>query len=113
VDLVVVHHFNPSVVLWNESPRRGCWLALDLAGNPGNRDAIGALVRIDAGGRTMVRAVDGGGSYLSSSSRLVHAGLGSVDRFDRVTVRWASGSVETREGLAVDSVVRLREKGRP
>ncbi len=44
LDLVIVHHHKPSVVLWNESPRKGSFLQLKLRGNPPNRDAIGARV---------------------------------------------------------------------
>jgi hypothetical protein len=109
LDLVVVHHAKNSVVLWNESPRRGRWLALDLTGSRGNRDAIGAMIELDAGGRRLVRAIDGGGSYLSSSSRLVHFGLGPTARVDRATVRWPSGRSETRADLPVDGVVHWIE----
>ena len=42
LDFVVVHHHKPSVVLWNESPRRGNYLIARLRGSGANRDAIGA-----------------------------------------------------------------------
>ena len=32
LDLVVVHHHAPSVILWNETPRRGNWLEVRLRG---------------------------------------------------------------------------------
>jgi hypothetical protein len=109
LDVVITHLDAPAVVLWNESPRRGHWLMLDLQGAGGNRDAIGATVRVEAGGKTFVSGVDGGGGYLSVNDRRLFFGLGEAERIDRVEVRWPSGRVETREDVPVDRVVRWRE----
>lgn len=113
VDLVAVHHYKPSIVLWNESPRRGHWLALDLVASAGNLDAVGTLIRIEAGGLHHVRAIDGGGSYLSSNSPRVHVGLGNADIVVKVTVTWPSGAVESRSNLPVDTTVRWSEGDPP
>src|SRR5581483_2175985 len=74
LDLVVVHHGAPSVVLWNESPRRGHFLTIKL--DSVDRSTVGARLTARAGGRTLIRAVDGGGNYISSNDRSVHFGLG-------------------------------------
>ncbi len=109
LDLVVVHHDAPSVVLWNETRRRGNWLAVRLRGRAPNRDAVGALLTLQAGPRIQVRTVDGGGSYLSASERRVHFGLGETTRVDRLEVRWPSGRVEVRRGLPVNRTVEWVE----
>ncbi len=109
LDIVVTHHGAPAVVLWNESPRRGHALRLDLKGAGANLDAIGAVVTATAGGRTFVGGIDGGGSYLSASSRRVHLGLGAATLADRVEVRWPSGRVEARTDVPADRVVRWAE----
>src|SRR5262249_23635262 len=64
------------------------WLRLELVGDGknSNRNAIGARVEIESGGRRQVRFINGGGSYLSASDRRLLVGLGSCDRADRVTV---------------------------
>ena len=49
LDLVVVHHHAPSVVLWNESPRRGNYLIVKLQGRGANRDAIGTRLIAQVG----------------------------------------------------------------
>jgi hypothetical protein len=113
LDAVVVHHHAPSVILWNESPRRGHWLILDLKGSGANPDAVGAVVTVEAGDRRLARGIDGGGSYLSASDRRVHVGLGPAERADRVAVRWPSGSIEARAPLAADRVVRWAEGAPP
>jgi hypothetical protein len=111
LDLVVVHQTAPSVVLWNESPRRGNSLRLDLRGTGPNREAIGARVTARIGGRTLIRTIDGGGSYISASDRRVHLGLGRAEVIDRLEVRWPSGKVEARTGVRVSghSVLTWRQ----
>ena len=71
----------------------GC--SIEPRGRPPNRDAVG--VRLTADGRrpTIVRTIDGGGSYLSARTR-VHFGLGDAqDRIDRAGDPLALG---TRRG---------------
>lgn len=109
LDLVVVHHDSPSVVLWNETHRRGNWLAVRLRGRAPNRDAVGTLLTLQAGPVIQVRTVDGGGSYLSASERRVHFGVGETTRVDRLEVRWPSGRVEVRRGLPVNGTVEWVE----
>ena len=109
LDIVVVHHHAPSVVLWNETRDPGHRLTLRLRGAGGNRDAIGALVTAHIAGRTHVRTIDGGGGYLSSHGPVVHFGLGPARRADRVEVRWPSGRVESRADLPADAVVHWDE----
>jgi len=109
LDLVVVHHHGPSVVLWNESPRRGRSLIVDLHGKGMNRDAIGAKLIATAAGRSMVRTLDGGGSYISASDPRLHFGLGPAKRVDQLEVHWPSGHTETWRDLEADQVLQVRE----
>jgi hypothetical protein len=112
IDLVVVRHHAPSVVLWNETPSTGASLTVNLVGEGGNRDAIGARLEAIVGRKTLVRTVDGGGGYLSSDGRRIHIGLGRASRADRLTVRWPSGRIETREGIPAGSALDWREGSR-
>jgi hypothetical protein len=109
LDLVVVDHHAPSVVLWNESDRRGNALTIKLQGRGANRDAIGARLIAHLGQRTLLRTIDGGGSYVSSSDPRVHFGLGQATSVDKIEIRWPSGKVETRSDLPVNSVVEWME----
>ena len=109
LDVVITHHKAPSVILWNDSPRTGHWVRLDLRGLTPNRDAIGAEIRVEAGGRRIVRSIDSGGSYLSVSDRRIQFGLGPVDHIERVTVRWPSGHEMTRTDIPLDAVTHWDE----
>jgi hypothetical protein len=109
LDLVVVHHHKPSVVLWNESPRRGAWLVVELHGAGMNRDAIGAKITATVGGRAIVRTLDGGGSYISANDACVHFGLGPANHVDQLEVRWPSGRIQSWREVAVNRRLRLND----
>ena len=70
-----------------------------------HRDAIGAVVRVVAGGRTLVRTITRASSYLSSSEPVARFGLGVVDQVDRIAVAWPDGTQETFRTKAVDRVL--------
>jgi hypothetical protein len=112
LDLVVVHHHAPSVILWNESERRGHWLIVKPRGRRPNRDAVGARLTAHVGSTIIVRTVDGGGSYISANGPRVHFGLGEAARVERLEIRWPSGFVECWDDLPVDRVLECPESER-
>jgi hypothetical protein len=100
-DVLVVNMNDRPTLLRNDTVG-GHALTLTLVGTKSNRDAIGAKVTIQAGGRRQRAEVRGDGSYLSHSDVRVHFGLGTAVRVDRVEIRWPSGLVETASNLAAD-----------
>ncbi|HMD40123.1 MAG TPA: ASPIC/UnbV domain-containing protein, partial [Candidatus Acidoferrum sp.] len=70
-----------------------------LTGTKSNRDAIGAMVRVEHESSTQERLVKGGSSYLSQSELPVTFGLGKRDKIDRVTIEWPSGKTEEYKNL--------------
>jgi enediyne biosynthesis protein E4 len=108
IDLVVSHLNEPVALLRNTAePARG-WVGVSLEGKA-PRDPAGVRLTFTQGGTTQVRAVNGGGSYLSSSDpRVVFAaGPGAY----RLTVRWPSGREQTWDDAALgrDHYAVLRE----
>jgi hypothetical protein len=110
LDLVVVHHHAPSVILWNETSLRGHWLMVKLRGRGPNRDAVGARLIAQVGTSTLVRTIIGGGSYISAGDPRIHFGLGDASRVDRLEVRWPSGRVEARTDLPASHVIDWAEE---
>jgi hypothetical protein len=102
VDVLVINMNDRPTLLRNDTPRGHHWITIRLTGTRSNRDAIGARVRIEAGGRSQVAEVRGDGSYLSHNDTRAHFGLGSAARVNVVEIRWPSGLVETVRGLAAD-----------
>jgi len=109
VDVVISTVNGRAVLLRNESPPSNHWLTVKLVGRRGNRDAIGARVKVRAGVRTLTREVHGGGSYLSQSDLRVHFGLGSVAPVPSLEVRWPGGAVERFSEVAADQILTIEE----
>jgi hypothetical protein len=108
-DLVLTTNGGPAALLRLAGRPRGHWVRLRLEGRASNRSAIGAAVRLRAGGRVQSRLVRSGSSYLSQSSLPVTFGLGPLDRVEEVEVRWPNGPVESFGPVPVDREVRLLE----
>ena len=109
VDALVVDSEGTPLLLHNESAPVGHWLTLKLVGTKSNRDGIGALLTITAGGLTQTRLCHTDGSYLSASDVRVHVGLGKAKRVETVVVQWPSGHRDTWRDLSVDKQMNLRE----
>ncbi len=124
-DLAFSNNMGPAALLRNRTETKNAWLRLELiggaepgraSGEPGrvsagrsNRNAIGARVEIEAGGKRQVRWIIGGGSYLSASERRMLVGLGASERADRVTVFWPSGRKQEFANLSARRWWRLYE----
>lgn len=78
--------------LWrNEGGSGARWIGLRLRGTKSNRDGIGALVRVTAGGTTQSAYRHSGGSFLSDHDPRLVFGLGGAARADKIAVEWPSG----------------------
>ena len=84
-------------------------MALRLTGTKSNRDAVGALVTIRAGGRTLVRPVESASGYLAQSSRTLLFGLGSATAVDSCEIRWPGGLVQRLDALRLGAVNAVTE----
>ncbi len=109
-DIVFSNLNEPVVVLHNVLENGNHWLGVQLVGKP-NRDAVGAEVTLEVGGRKLLRQVKGGGSYLSAGDRRILFGLGKDTKPEKLTVKWPSGKTQVWEGadLPIDRYHRLLE----
>jgi enediyne biosynthesis protein E4 len=75
-----------------------------------NRDAIGAVVTVKAGARTLTKVMDGCSGYLSHSLIPLYFGLGDAEKADWAEVVWPSGRRQRVPGpLAGGQPLRLSE----
>jgi len=92
LDMFLKSRLAPQVrALRNEWGQAGRSIAIGLTGTRSNRDAIGAAVEIEYGGRRAVSFVQAGSGYLSQHTKTLHWGLGEATRADKVVIRWPSG----------------------
>jgi hypothetical protein len=106
---LVVNNFNARAYLYRNVSAPRHWCELRLTATKGHRDAIGALVRLTAGGRTQVRQVQAAGGYLSQSSNALHFGLGDATSIEKVEILWPGGRTETRTDVPVDALTKIVE----
>jgi len=99
----------------NDVGQDGNWLRLKLEGGPGtNRAAIGARVRVTAGGVTQTQEVGGGYGHVGIQGDLtLHFGLGTACDVDRVEVRWPDQALTTQvfEGVRGNYRLHLTQGG--
>jgi hypothetical protein len=120
LDLVINNNNETPVLYLNNLRQSGRAVELKLVGGPGsNRDAVGACVRLTAGGKTMTRYVEAGSGYASQSMLPVHFGIGAADAVEAVEVCWPSGLVQRVEGKDLSAaagagrLVRIEEGQSP
>jgi hypothetical protein len=69
------------------------WVEFDLTGVTSNRDGIGAIVTVTAGGKSQRREQTGGYHRWAQHDARLHFGLGSNARAN-VTILWPSGQLD-------------------
>jgi hypothetical protein len=107
-DLVVTTIANRARVYRNVVPNRGHWLLVQAIDPRLKRDAYGAEVTVEAGGRRWLRIINPGDSYLCSSDPRAHIGLGAVTGYDAIRVLWPDGLAEEFPSGAADRLVIVR-----
>ncbi len=112
LDLLLTTNNGPAYLYRNDLLAGNRSIRFQLMGTKSNRDAIGAVVRVSAGGMTQSRMVKGGSSYLSQSELPVTFGLEKRDRIERVVIEWPSGRTEEYKSLAAGRGYEcIEEKG--
>ena len=109
VEALINNQNEPPSLLRSARKPSGNWVILKLEGTISNRSAIGAKVRLTAGGHTQVDEVRSGGSYLSQNDLRLHFGLGSAAKIDRITIDWPRGAHQVEENAGVNRIVTIRE----
>jgi enediyne biosynthesis protein E4 len=109
IDLVVSNNGDPPLLLHNSGKNGNHFLNLKLVGTKSNRDAMGARVRVVAGGISQIREIAGGGSYLSQSDLRANFGLGKATRAETVDVQWPSGQHQVFHQLEADKFYVIEE----
>lgn len=112
IDLVINNNEAAPTVLLNRLPTAGRWVELELRGSRSNRDAVGAEVRLTAGGKTMTRVAEAGSGYAAQSSFVLHFGLADASELEALSIRWPSGKTEKLTGPALLDLVPIDARSR-
>src|SRR6202140_1833166 len=109
VDVVVSTNDGPAHILHNETPTQNHWLTLNLVGHKSNRDAIGAEVKLTTAKGSQFATVTTTGSYLSSSDKRVHFGLGPETTAQSLEIHWPSGVQQKLSNVRADQILQIDE----
>ncbi len=88
-------------------PKRFARVRLTAASGPAS--ALGAIVRLTAGGVTRQDHVKMTEGFMTQVPLDLHFGLGSATAIDRVLVLWPSGGMTELRNLPVDRLLEIRE----
>jgi hypothetical protein len=112
IDAVVSTNDGPAYVVHNETKTANHWLILKLVGHTSNRDAIGALVKVVTSQGPQYTTVTTASSYLSSSDKRVHFGLGTDAAAQTVEIHWPSGIQQVLKNVHGDQILLVEEPAR-
>jgi hypothetical protein len=111
LDVALNPNNRPARLLRNDGGHgNGHWITVKLEGSRCNRDALGALVTVTAGGKRQVREVRSASSYMSQNDPRLHFGLGAASRVDAIEIRWpGQKQVEKIGPQAPDQFLTVRQ----
>ena len=84
-------------------------LRIKLVGTKSNRDGIGTVVKLTAGGETQTEMLRSGSSYLSASELVLTFGLARHDKRTPSRFCWPSGQVEQLTNVAAGQTIIVTE----
>lgn len=97
VDVLMANMDAAPTLLRNVNPDKNNWLSIRLNGDTAAKspkDAIGSTVYITTGEVRQRFDLTSGASYASQSEQVIHAGLGTAAKIDRLEVVWPNGQKE-------------------
>lgn len=109
LDLFIVNHDGPGILLENQTETKNSWLQISLEGATSNRSAIGTSLRLYTNNSTQIRQVGVQASYLSQNSLLQHFGLHDNTSVDSLIVEWPSGQIDRFYDLKANQIIKITE----
>jgi enediyne biosynthesis protein E4 len=109
---IVTNEMNdrPQVLMSNAAEKKALhWVKIQLTGSKSNRQGLGAVVTVRAGGKVWTQQNDGKSGYLAQSAAPLYFGLGDATAIEKVEVRWPSGERQLVEKVAANLVVKITE----
>jgi PKD repeat protein len=108
-DMVMQDNNQGAVEIWKNVGGSNHWVKINLEGTISNRDAVGSLIEVWAGGVKQIVYTTAGSSFASQTSDTRIIGLGANEIVDSVIVHFPSGVVNTLYDLPVDRRYNITE----
>ncbi|MGC2181807.1 MAG: CRTAC1 family protein [Terriglobales bacterium] len=108
LDVLLTTNAGPAYLFHNQGGTNHS-LRVKLLGTKSNRDGIGAVIRVSAGGDKQWKMLRSGSSYLAQSELVLTFGLGPSMKADSVEIQWPSGQVDKLSNLNAGQAVTIEE----
>jgi len=108
LDVLLTTNAGPAYLFHNEGGTNHS-LRIKLVGTKSNRDGIGAVVRLNAGGDKQSKMLRSGSSYLAQSELVLTFGLGGQTKADHIEIQWPSGQVDVLSNVNAGQTVTVEE----
>lgn len=93
----------------NELDNDHNWLQVQFEGVSVNRDAYGVKAIIHIGEESWVQEVNGGASFRSQHSSIMHFGLGMASKVDSLEVFWPGGAKEVMKNVPINERIKVKQ----
>ncbi|WP_338874245.1 VCBS repeat-containing protein [Spirosoma sp. SC4-14] len=116
LDLVMNNINDPAFIYRNltienaKDSASGHFLKISLQGISGNREGLGAKLRLWAGGQTYYAEYTRQRGYQSTMESGIHIGLGAIRQIDSLKILWPSGNGQTLRSIPTNQTVILDER---
>lgn len=111
LDLIVSHLDEPVTIYRNHAS--GHRVMFKLKGTKSNKEGWGAVVKVTTGGVTQMRMNTPQTGFLAQNEPVVHFGLGSAEKIDKVSIEWPGNAAGARRqeftNLAADILYTITE----
>jgi hypothetical protein len=110
IDIVINVNNGAPIVMENQHASGNHWLGIETIGTKSNRDGIGTRIHLTtASGPEQFATITTASSYLSSSDKRAHFGLGANREALKIELDWPSGRHQVLEHIRADQMLTVRE----
>jgi len=109
VDAIVTSLSGPTEIWRNISPKSNHWLVINTIGTKGNRDGMGAKIKVTTVSGAQYNHVNTAVGYGCSSDKRVHFGLGKDKVISEIQITWLSGIFQTLKNIPADQFLVVTE----
>ena len=109
---IIMNGFNEAVRIYDNNLINKNSIRLELVGKETNSRGLGARVEMHYGdsSKTMTRYVSSSRGFMSSSESVIHFGLGTYEKANKITIRWPSGNIQILEDVPVGHLYTIVEE---
>lgn len=107
---LVFNNLEDQATLYENQTKGNNYLEITFEGNQRNRKGVGARVYVTTGGETQLAELSSTRGFLSSPDPVLHFGLGTANRIDRIEVIWPGNKKQELQNVKANQRITLNEK---